>query len=145
MAEFNVDYSSMDSLISSLSKLDLFDDEMQEKLLGAGASSLMDAITEEAARAPYDLKFLSGRLRKSRKVKKGKDGTNYIEVFVSGKNSDKQQYTTIAFVLNYGRSKRFGEIPGSFFWTRAVRRTQKTVFEDYEDVVTETLKERKLI
>ena len=144
MAEFDVDFNSMGSLIKSLEGLDMFDEAMQTKLLSAGADQLMDAIREEADRSEYRLKRISSKLSKSRKPKKGKDGVYYVTVTVSGNNERGERNATGAFVLNYGRSEKYGAIQGSYFWTRAANRTEKTVPAVYEDIVSEELKERGL-
>lgn len=144
MADFNVDFSSMDGLIKSLEGLDLFDEEMQSKMLNAGADRLMGTIREEANRSGYQLQRISSKLSKGRKIKKDKNGNYYMTVTVSGKNDRGERNATVTFVLNYGRSEKYGRIHGSYFWTRAVNRTEKTVQGVYEDIVTEELKERGL-
>lgn len=144
MADFNVDFSSMDGLIKSLEGLDMFDEDMQSKMLNAGADRLMGTIREEANRSGYQLKRISSKLSKARKIKKDKNGNYYMTVTVSGKNERGERNATVAFVLNYGRSEKYGKIQGSYFWTRAVNRTEKTVQGVYENIVTEELRERGL-
>lgn len=142
MAEFDVDFSSVDKLIQSLEELDLFDEDMQGKMLNAGADHLMDTIRKEAGSSGYRLSRISSKLSKSRKIKKDKDGNYYTSVTVSGKNERGQRNATVAFVLNYGRSEKYGRIEGSYYWTRAVKRTEQSLQRVYEDIVTEELKER---
>lgn len=144
MAEFDVDFSSMDSLIKSLEGLDMFDEDMQSKMLNAGADHLIKTIQEEATRSGYQLKRISSKLSKGRKIKKDKNGNFYTTVTVAGKNERGERNATVAFVLNYGRSEEYGKIQGSYYWTRAVNRTEKTAQGVYEDIVTEELKERGL-
>ena len=144
MASFDVDFSSMDSMIKSLEDLDLFDEGMQTKMLNAGADKLMETIREEANRSGFQLKRISSKLSKGRKIKKDRDGNYYMTVTVGGKNERGERNATVAFVLNYGRSEEYGKIHGSYYWTRAVNRTEKTVQGVYEDIVTEELKERGL-
>lgn len=145
MAEFDVDLSSMDSLIRSLEGLDLFDEDMQGKMLGAGADHLIATIRDEATRSDYQLKRISSKISKGRKIRRDKNGNYYMTVTVSGKNERGERNATVAFVLNYGRSEKYGRISGSYYWTRAVNRTEKTVQGVYEDIVTEELKERGLV
>ena len=144
MASFDVDFSSMDSMIKSLEDLDLFDEGMQTKMLNAGADKLMETIREEANRSGFQLKRISSKLSKGRKIKKDKNGNFYTTVTVSGKNERGERNATVAFVMNYGRSEEYGKIHGSYYWTRAVNRTEKTVPGVCEDIVTEELKERGL-
>jgi len=145
MAEFEVDYSSIDSLIRSLESADMYDDEMQKKLLNAGADVLISTIQEEGARSGFNLKRILPKVSKSRKVKKGRAGDKYLMVTVSGKNERGERNATIAFVANYGRSETYGRIHGSYFWTRAVQRSEKAIQSTYEEVITQELSERRLI
>lgn len=142
MAEFEC--SGMDDLIKAMQGLNLFDEEAQAELLKAGADHLMETIREEAGRSNYQLKSISSKLTQ-RKIKKDKNGNYYTTVSVSGKNSRGERRATVAFVLNYGRSKKYGLIPGSYYWTRAVQRADKTVLPVYEEIVAKKLDERGLI
>lgn len=144
MAEFDVDFSSIDNLIRSLEEMDLFDEDMQSKMLNAGADHLMDTIRKEAGSSGYRLSRISSKLIKSRKIKKDKNGNYFTSVTVTGKNERGERNATVAFVLNYGRSEKYGKIEGSYYWTRAVNRTEKSLQGVYEDIVTEELNERGL-
>ena len=144
MAQFEIDSSSMDALIRSLNELDLFSTEVQEKMLTAGAESLQGAIRSEANNSNYRLERISDRLSKS-KVKKDKNGNYYMTVSVSGKNDRGERNATVAFVLNYGRREKYGKISGSYFWTRAVKRTERVVLPLYEEIVKQELTERGFV
>lgn len=144
MAEFDVDFSSIDNLIRSLEEMDLFDEDMQSKMLNAGADHLMDTIRKEAGSSGYRLSRISSKLIKSRKIKKDKNGNYFTSVTVTGKNERGERNATVAFVLNYGRSEKYGKIEGSYYWTRAVNRTEKSLQGVYEDIITEELNERGL-
>lgn len=143
MAEFSFD--GMDELIAAMQEADIFDEATQTELLAAGSEHLRDVIREEVVRAPYNLKFVSQKLTKQRKAKKDKNGNYYMSVSVSGKNERGERNATVAFVLNYGRSESYGKIAGSYFWTRAVKRSEKTVVPVYEAIITEKYKERGLV
>ena len=43
---------------------------------------------------------------------------------------------------NYGRQKKYGEIKGQYYWTRAVKQTEKILPQIYEREVTNILQER---
>lgn len=143
MAEFT--FEGMDDLIKAMQKADLFDEQTQTELLLAGTAQLRDLIQEEAGRAPYNLKFISSKLTEQKKVKRDKDGNYYMTVSVSGKNERGQRNATVAFVLNYGRREEFGKIAGSYYWTRAVRRSDNMVVPVYEKIITKKLEERGLV
>ena len=138
MAEFNTD---MFDVIQALQKSDLFDEESQTRLLKVGASQLIEQIVSNASQTNYNLKFISPKL-KAGKVKKNKNGDYTITVTVNGKNSRGERLATIAFVLNYGRQKKYGQIKGQYFWTRAVKQTEKILPQIYEREVTNILQER---
>lgn len=143
MAEFEV--SSMDELIRAMQDFDLFTDDVQDKLISAGADTLMATIREEAQRSGQDLQRITGKLTKGRILRKDKDGIRYRTVSISGKNSRGERNGTVAFVLNYGRSEECGRIEGSYFWTRAVKRTENSLLPIYEKIINEELTERSLI
>lgn len=143
MAEFSV--NGMDELIAAMQKADLFDKNTQEDLIDAGSRHLMAVIQEEAASSNFQLKQISNKLSKSRVVKVDKAGDYYKVVTVSGKNERGERNATVVFVLNYGRSEAYGKIQGSYFWTRAVKRSEKTVVPIYESIITEKYRERGLI
>ena len=52
---------------------------------------------------------------------------------------------TVLFVLNYGRAKEYGQITGTYFWTKGVRTAQKRVNAELERILTQKLKERGLL
>lgn len=143
MAEFSFD--GIDDLIKSMQKADLFDEETQTDLLQAGTEQFREIVREEVTRSPYNLKFVSNKLTKQKKAKKDKDGNYYMTVSVSGKNERGERNATVAFVLNYGRREEYGKIAGSYFWTRAARRSNNSVLAVYEKIITEKLQERGLI
>lgn len=145
MASFDVEAGSMDEFVSFLQAQGLFSEDMQEKLLTAGAEQLQAEIRTQANRTPYRLQRINSKLSRSRKIKKDKNGNYYMTVTVSGKNEKGERNATVAFVLNYGRSKQFGKISGSYFWTKAVNKTERTILPTYERIVNKELSERGLI
>lgn len=145
MAEFEIDADSMDGFVSFLQSEGLFSEEFQAKLLTAGAEHLQSEIRTQAGRAPYRLQRISSKLSRSKKIKKDKNGNYYMTVTVSGKNDKGERNATVAFVLNYGRSEKFGKISGSYFWTKAVQKAERAVLPLYEEIVNQELSERGLI
>lgn len=145
MAGFEIDTGSMDGFVSFLQSEGLFSENMQAKLLSVGAEQLQAEIKAQANLTPYRLQRISSNLSRSRKVKKDKNGNYYMTVTVSGKNEKGTRNSTVAFVLNYGRSEKFGKIPGSFFWTKAVKKSERTMLPLYEEIVNQELSERGLI
>ena len=68
-----------------------------------------------------------------------------MTVTVKGKNLTGARNATILFVLNYGRSKKYGEIIGDYFWTKGTRKSEKEIQKRLEEIAKEKLKERGLI
>ena len=62
-----------------------------------------------------------------------------------GKNEHGTRRATVLFVLNYGRAKEYGQITGTYFWTKGVRNAQKRVNAELEKILTQKLKERGLL
>lgn len=140
MAQFE---SDINDLIQALQKADLFDEESQSRLLQAGAEHLMKQVKVEASKSKYNVRFVSSKLTKN-KLKRDKNGDYYITVTIKGKNDRGERLATIAFVLNYGRQKKFGRIEGSYFWTKAVQKASSSVVQVYEREASKLFQERGL-
>lgn len=140
MATLNV--VGMDDVAKIMQKADLFDEETQTDLLLAGTRHLRETIVSEISRARYNLKFVSPKLTKQTKAQKDKNGNYYMTVSVSGKNQRGEKNAVVAFVLNYGRSEKYGKIEGSYYWTIAVSRAEKTVVPIYEEIIKKKMQER---
>lgn len=134
---------SVNDLIQALDKADLFDAESQERLLKAGSDHLIEQIKQETNRSTYNLKWISPKIKAS-KMKKSKNGEYYSIVSLNGKNERGERFATIAFVLNYGRQKKYGLIKGQYFWTRAVKSANNTITQVYEKETSKILDERGL-
>ena len=140
MAQFE---SDINDLIEALRKADLFDEESQSRLLQAGADHLMKHVKAEASKSKYNLRFVSSKLKKN-KLKRDKNGEYYVTVTIKGKNARGERLATIAFVLNYGRQKKYGGIEGNYFWTEAVKQASDSVAQVYERETEKIFKERGL-
>lgn len=143
MAEISFD--GTDDVIRALSEFDLFDEQTQTKLLEAGYENLRSLIVEEGGRSGQDIGRMLKKLSKPKKAKKDKQGIYYVTVSPSGKNERGERNGAVLFVLNYGRSEPYGKIQGSYFWTRAVRRSERQVLPVYEKIINEELTERGLV
>lgn len=78
-------------------------------------------------------------------IKRDKNGDPYISITAVGKNEHGTRRATVLFVLNYGRAKEYGQITGTYFWTKGVRNAQKRVNAELEKILTQKLKERGLL
>lgn len=145
MAGFEVDLSGINDLTKFLDANGLFSEEIQSEMLSAGADHVQSCIKSQASQSPHQMSRIVSKLSKSKKIKKDKNGNYYMSVTISGKNERGERNATVAFVLNYGRSKKFGKIDGSYFWTRGAKRAKDTILPVYENVVNKELKERGLI
>lgn len=140
MAEF--DCSSIDQLIKEMQSLDLYDEETQDEVLNAEADVLVSEIQKSMSTSKFDLSKIARNVKKS-KAKKTK-GNRSVTVTVRGKNERGERNATVAFVLNYGRRKEFGEIVGEYFWTSAVKKAENPMLSAAEEVVIKKIKERGL-
>ncbi len=141
----DISFTGMDELIKAMEQADIFNDDVQSKLLMAGAEKLREAIREEGSRSGQDVGRMLSKLTKPKSIKTDKDGNKYLTVTVSGKNTRGERNATVLFVLNYGRSEPYGKIHGSYFWTRAVQRSERQVLPVYEKIINEELTERGLV
>lgn len=142
MADFHT--SGIDELISQLERMDLFDEEFQRELLFGGAD-----IMTSAAKSKMSIHGTGEMVKKigyTKSVKTTKSGARRISVTVKGKHRKSgQRYATIAFVLNYGRSERYGRIPASYAWTKARQTAEPKIAERWERAVVERLKMKGLV
>lgn len=139
----NISYDGMNELMNAVMKdMNVFDDEAQEELLNAGADVTIDEVKSEMSRSKFDIEKFGNKIKKS-KMKKDKNGVHYMTVSPSGTEHG-QRIATILFVLNYGRSKKYGEITGGHFWTKAVKKSQTKAMQKFEETLKKILEERGL-
>ena len=102
---------------------------------------LQNAVRSSGCRTEADAS--SVKYRKT--IKRDKNGDPYISITAVGKNEHGTRRATVLFVLNYGRAKEYGQITGTYFWTKGVRNAQKRVNAELEKILTQKLKERGLL
>lgn len=137
--------SGADEVIRQLEQADLFSDESASRLLDAGAELFVENARREMRAAPYRLGSLLEKVkRKGGKLKRDKEGRPYVSVTINGTNSRGQRNAAVAFVLNYGRSDKYGRIEPAHFWTRAKQKTASEIPAAYADVVSDIYRERGL-
>lgn len=140
MASFIVEGAG--EALVQLEKADLFDDETVREMLFAGGDILVDEIQRAMQQDTHKIAHLAPKVRYKRTVKKGKDGVPYIAVSAEGKNRTGDRNSTILFVLNYGRSPKYGRITGSYFWTKAVKSATPKISAKYQEIANKILNER---
>lgn len=143
MAKFNS--SGVTDVLRALEKADLFDDDAAGQLLGRGAELFVENVRNEMRSAPYRLgRILDKVRRKGGKPKRDKEGRPYVTVTINGRNARGERNAAVAFVLNYGRSEKYGRIEPAHFWTRAKQQTAEQLPGAYAEVVTHIYEERGL-
>ena len=143
MAEFRS--SGVDGTIRALQQASLFDEDTVARLLERGSELFVGTVRQEMERAPYRLgSILQKVARKGRTVRRDKNGDPFVTVTINGKNRRGERNATVAFVLNYGRRKEFGEIAPAHFWTRAKQQTAEALPQAYADAAEEIYRERGL-
>ena len=142
MADFQV--SGLDELIHRLESMELFDEEFQRELLFDGADIMTSAV--KSGMSVHGTGEMVKKIGYTKTVKLTKSGARRVTVTAKGRHREsKQRYATIAFVLNYGRSERFGRIPASYAWTKARLTAEPRIAERWERAVTERLKMKGLV
>ena len=143
MAEFRS--SGVDGTIRALRQADLFDEDAVGRLLERGSGLFVETVRREMERAPYRLGSILKRVaRKGKKVRRDKNGDPFVSVTISGTNPRGQRFAAVAFVLNYGRRKEFGEIAPAHFWDRAKLQTAEALPQAYAETAEEIYQERGL-
>lgn len=141
----NFTSSGVDATIRALERANLFDDDAAERLLERGSELFVGTVQREMERAPYRLGSILRKVaRKGRKIKRDKNGDPFVTVTINGKNKRGERYAAVAFVLNYGRRKEFGEIAPAHFWTRAKQQTAEALPQAYAAAAEEIYRERGL-
>ena len=143
MAEFQVD--GLTELIQKLESDGLYGDEVAGEILFAQADEMVDEARAEMRKSPFDLERISRKAGYTKKVKTNKDGVKYVTVSIKGKNERGERNATVAFVLNYGRSEKYGAIQGNYFWTRANEHMKKRVLAIAEKKAEQYYKSKGLI
>lgn len=143
MADFNS--SGVTDVLRALEQADLFDDDAAGQLLGKGAELLVENVRREMRSAPYRLGSILNKVRrKGGKLRRDKEGRPYVSVTINGSNARGERNAAVAFVLNYGRSEKYGRIEPAHFWTRAKQQTAEQLPGAYAEVAEKILKERGL-
>ena len=135
----------MNEMIHAMSKLDLFDDEMKQELLYAAGDIAVREIWERVRTSEFDFGGYKNKIKYSKKIKRDKNNLPYVTVTVSGKNANGVRRNLIVFVMNYGRSKEYGQIVGTYFWNRGSEEAIPKIKQEFEKVINEKLRERGLL
>lgn len=146
MASLIFDEAALQSLIRQLENNGLFDEDFQREMLFAAA----DIMKAEAAASMKKYRIVdTGETARhvgyKKSVKTAKTGARRVTVSVQGKNRRGERYAAIAFVNNYGRHKRYGYIPATYFWSRAREMAEPKINAKWETMVSEKLRQKGLI
>ncbi len=143
MANFTV--TGLDEMVETLQDENLLDSATLKEIMYAAGDILVEELKRYTRESGFRLAGYSRGIRYQKKIKRDKYGDPYITVTVTGKNERGQRRATVMFVLNYGRSKEYGEIVGSYFWTRGSKAAEQDVAKEIETIINRKLKERGLL
>lgn len=140
-----ISFSGTDELMATLQKANMFDDEMQQELLYAAGDIIVEELQKMVRSSGFRTEGYASSVKYRKTIKQDKNGDPYITITAVGKNEHGTRRATVLFVLNYGRAKEYGQITGTYFWTKGVRNAQKRVNAELEKILTQKLKERGLL
>jgi hypothetical protein len=140
-----ISFSGTDELMATLQKANMFDDEMQQELLYAAGDIIVEELQKMIRSSGFRTEGYASSVKYRKTIKQDKNGDPYITITAVGKNEHGTRRATVLFVLNYGRAKEYGQITGTYFWTKGVRNAQKRVNAELEKILTQKLKERGLL
>ena len=140
-----ISFSGTDELIATLQKANAFDDETQQELLYAAGDIIVEELQKMVKASGFQTEAYASSVKYRKTIKQDKNGDPYITITAVGKNEHGTRRATVLFVLNYGRAKEYGQIAGTYFWTKGVRNAQKRVNAELEKILTQKLKERGLL
>ena len=140
-----ISFSGTDELMATLQKASAFDDETQQELLYAAGDIIVEELQNAVRASGFRTEAYASSVKYRKSIKRDKSGDPYISITAVGKNEHGTRRATVLFVLNYGRAKEYGQITGTYFWTKGVRNAQKRVNAELEKILTQKLKERGLL
>ena len=140
-----ISFSGTDELMATLQKANAFDDETQQELLYAAGDIIVEELQKMVRSSGFRTEAYASSVKYRKTIKRDKNGDPYITITAVGKNEHGTRRATVLFVLNYGRAKGYGQITGTYFWTKGVRNAQKRVNAELEKILTQKLKERGLL
>ena len=140
-----ISFSGTDELMATLQKANAFDDETQQELLYAAGDIIVEELQKMVKASGFQTEAYASSVKYRKTIKRDKNGDPYIPITAVGKNEHGTRRATVLFVLNYGRAKEYGQITGTYFWTKGVRNAQKRVNAELEKILTQKLKERGLL
>ena len=140
-----ISFSGTDELMATLQKASAFDDETQQELLYAAGNIIVEELQKMVKASGFRTEAYASGVKYRKTIKQDKNGDPYITITAVGKNEHGTRRATVLFVLNYGRAKGYGQITGTYFWTKGVRNAQKRVNAELEKIIAQKLKERGLL
>ena len=140
-----ISFSGTDELMATLQKANAFDDGTQQELLYAAGDIVVEELQKMVKASGFQTEAYASSVKYRKTIKRDKNGDPYISITAVGKNEHGTRRATVLFVLNYGRAKEYGQITGTYFWTKGVRNAQKRVNAELEKILTQKLKERGLL
>ena len=141
----NISITGVDELMATLQKANVFDEDMQQELLYAAGDIIVEELQKMVKTSGFQTEAYASSVKYRKTIKRDKNGDPYISIPAVGKNEHGTRRATVLFVLNYGRAKKYGQITGTYFWTKGVRNAQKRVNAELEKILTQKLKERGLL
>ena len=140
-----ISFSGTDELMATLQKASAFDDKTQQELLYAAGDIIVEELQKMVKASGFRTEAYESSVKYRKTIKRDKNGDPYISITAVGKNEHGTRRATVLFVLNYGRAKEYGQITGTYFWTKGVRNAQKRVNAELEKILTQKMKERGLL
>ena len=145
MAKFVYPDVALSELARKLEDNGLYDKENTKKILYAGAEIFVKEARSALMRAGHvDTGAMRDNVTYYRRVDT-KDGVHSVSMSVKGRDEKGVKNAVKAFVLNYGRKKAYGYIPGSHFWNAAIMYATPKMIRACEDAANTILHEKGLI
>lgn len=145
MAKFVYPDVTLSELARKLEDNGLYDKENAKKILYAGAEIFVKEARSALMRAGHvDTGAMRDNVTYYRRVDT-KDGVHSVSMSVKGRDEKGVKNAVKAFVLNYGRKKAYGYIPGSHFWNAAILSATPKMIRACEDAANTILHEKGLI
>lgn len=141
----NIAVTGIDDMIKALRSAEILDDETEKEMLFEAGNIIVEELQKTVRSSGFRTEAYAGSVKYAKKIKTDKYGEPYISITAKGKNTHGRRRAEVLFVLNYGRSPEYGEITGTYFWTRGTKNAEAKVTKVITQKLEEKLKERGLI
>lgn len=143
MADISI--TGAEELMAALKSAEKLAPPEEEAMLFAAGDVIVEELRKAMKQSRFRLDRIAEKIEFKKEIKRNKNGDPYITVTIAGKNARGERNAKVAFVLNYGRSPKYGKIEGGYFWTNGAKAATLPAAKAAEEALREILQQKGLI